>query len=179
MLLYFHRQSSIATRASVRVQSCSRLRHSSRKRALKLSTYLPQRREESLPVLESIEALLQKEAERYPAKSALAEAIYYARNQWGKLSAYVDHGQARIDNKLTEQAIRPCKLGAENWLFVGSPEAGKTSAVIYTILESYRRRGIEPMAYLGDVLRRLPSMTNLEAESLAPKDWKNTQVKTC
>ena len=71
------------------------------------------------------------------------------------------------------------QAGAENWLFVGSPEAGKTSAVIYTILESYRRRGIEPMAYLGDVLRRLPSMTNLEAESLAPKDWKNTQVKTC
>jgi len=136
-----------------------------------------QRREESLPVLERIEALLHKEAERYPANSALAGAISYGRNQWGKLAAYVDHGRARIDNNLTEQAIRPCKLGAKNWLFVGSPEAGKASAVIYTILESCRRRGIEPMTYLSDVLRRLPSMTNLEAESLAPKNWKLTQVK--
>lgn len=125
-----------------------------------------------------MKALLDKEAERYPAKSALADAVSYCRNQWDKLTAYLDHGQVRIDNNLTEQAIRPCKLGAKNWLFVGSPNAGKTSAVIYTILESCRRRGIEPMAYLADVLRRLPSMTNFEAEELAPKNWKKTKVKT-
>ena len=136
------------------------------------------RREKSLPVLLELEKLLEAEAGRYLAKSGMADAVGYARKQWGKLVAYVGHGQVRIDNNLTEQAIRPCKLGAKNWLFVGSPAAGKTSAVIYTILESCRRRGIEPMAYLSDVLRRLPSMTNLEAESLAPKNWKATQVKT-
>ena len=61
---------------------------------------------------------------------------------------------------------------------MGSPNAGKTNAGIYTILKSCRRRGIEPMTYLSDVLRRLPSMTNLEVESLAPKNWKKSQVKT-
>jgi transposase len=137
-----------------------------------------ERKGKSLPVLRKLEKLLEDEADRYLAKSGMADAVRYARNQWAKLVAYVDHGQARIDNNLTEQAIRPCKLGAKNWLFVGSPEAGKTSAVIYTILESCRRRGIEPMAYLSDVLRRLPSMTNLEAEILTPKNWNQSQVKT-
>lgn len=136
------------------------------------------RQEKSLPVLLELKKLLDSDAERYLAKSGMADAVGYARNQWGKLIAYVDHGQTRIDNNLTEQAIRPCKLGAKNWLFVGSPAAGKTSAVIYTILESCRRRGIEPMTYLADVLRRLPSMTNLEAENLAPKNWKQAEVKT-
>lgn len=136
------------------------------------------RQEKSKPVLLELEKLLESEADRYLAKSGMAEAVGYARNQWGKLVAYVEHGQTRIDNNLTEQAIRPCKLGAKNWLFVGSPSAGKTSAVIYTILESCRRRGIEPMAYLSDVLKHLPSMTNLEAENLAPKNWKAAQVKT-
>ncbi|MEM9159871.1 MAG: IS66 family transposase [Verrucomicrobiota bacterium] len=136
------------------------------------------RKAKSLPVLEKIEDLLESECDRYPSKSGLAEAIGYSRNQWSKLTAYVDHSQARIDNNLTEQAIRPCKLGAKNWLFVGSPDAGKSSAVIYTILESCRRRGIEPMAYLSEALRRLPSMTNFEAEALAPKNWKNRKVNT-
>ncbi len=136
------------------------------------------RREKAKPVLLELEKLLDSEAERYLAKSGMADAVGYARNQWGKLIAYLDHGQTLIDNNLTEQAIRPCKLGAKNWLFVGSPSAGKTSAVIYTILESCRRRGIEPMAYLSDALRRLPSMTNLEAEKQAPKNWKAAQVKT-
>ena len=80
-------------------------------------------------------------------------------------------GEVRIDHNLAEQSIRPCKLGAKNWLFIGSPDTGKTSATIYTILESCRLRGIEPMSYLTDVLNRLPSMTNLPADALTPKSW--------
>ncbi|MCH6259482.1 IS66 family transposase, partial [Puniceicoccaceae bacterium K14] len=75
------------------------------------------RRERSLPVLESLKKLLEAERDYYLAKSAMSSAVHYALNQWGKLIAFVDHGQARIDNNLTEQSIRPCKLGAKNWLF--------------------------------------------------------------
>jgi hypothetical protein len=98
--------------------------------------------------------------------------------QWSKLVTYVDHGQARIDNNLVDQATRFCKLGAKNWLFEGSPKAGKTSAVIYSILQRCRRRSIEPMTYLTDVLKRLPSTTNIEAENLTSKNWRRSQVKT-
>lgn len=133
-----------------------------------------QRQQKSQPVLERIARLLEAEASRYPAGSGLAEAVAYARGQWSKLAAYVSHGQTRIDNNLTEQSIRPSKLGAKNWLFVGSPSAGDKCAMIYTILESCKRRGVEPMAYLSDLLKRLPAATNFEAEALTPANWKQS-----
>ena len=104
----------------------------------------------------------------------MAEAIAYTRSQLTKLTVYVKHGRARIDNNLTEQAIRPTKLGARNWLFIGHPDAGKRAAIIYTILECCRRHKVEPPAYLNDVLRRLPGMTNHEVAkaNLSPRDWK-------
>ena len=105
------------------------------------------------------------------ADTSLAEAINYTLSQWGKLTAYLEHPQTRIDNNLTEQSIRPCKLGAKNWLFIGHPGAGHRSAVIYTLIESCRRHGIEPQAYLCDVLKKLPSMTNHQAANLTPDKW--------
>ncbi|MCH6255908.1 transposase, partial [Puniceicoccaceae bacterium K14] len=125
-----------------------------------------------------IKELYQIERDAYLAKSTMSSAVHYALNQWEKLIAFVDHGQARIDNNLTEQSIRPCKLGAKNWLFVGDPKAGNRSAIIYTLLECCRRHGVEPMAYLSDVLRKLPKITNFEAERLTPKNWKQAKVNT-
>lgn len=131
------------------------------------------RRAKSAPVLARIKAALDQDVDRHLAKSAMAQAVGYTRNQWDKLNTYVDHGQTRIDNNLTEQAIRPTKLGAKNWLFIGHPEAGKRSAMIYTILECCRRHRVEPLAYLNDVLRRLPGMTNHQAQAarLTPSEW--------
>jgi len=121
---------------------------------------------------------LQEDASEHLPKTAMAEAIGYTLGQWPKLTAYVEHGQARIDNNLTEQAIRPTKLGAKNWLFIGHPDAGHRAAIIYTLLECCRRHQVEPLAYLNDVLRRLPGMTNHEVENakLTPREWKPTAV---
>ncbi|MDA1069306.1 MAG: transposase domain-containing protein [Verrucomicrobia bacterium] len=84
----------------------------------------------------------------------------------------LDHPQTRIDNNLTEQSIRPCKLGAKNWLFIGHPRVGHRSAVIYTLIESCKRHAIEPQAYFTDILTRLPSMTNPRPANLTPDKWK-------
>ena len=139
------------------------------------------RKKRSGPVLDQIKQSLEHDRDEHLPKSAMATAIGYAQSQWPKLTAYVRHGQTRIDNNLTEQAIRPTKLGAKNWLFIGHPDAGHRAAIIYTILESCRRHQVEPLAYLDDVLRRLPGMTNHEvAEAkMAPRDWaKSHPVKT-
>jgi transposase len=132
------------------------------------------RREKSVPILAAIKAQLDHDRERLSAHSLLGEAVHYTLGQWSKLTVFVDHAQVRIDNNLTEQAIRPAKLGAKNWLFIGHPDAGHRSAVIYTLLESCRRHGVEPMAYLTDVLTRLPRMSSTEARhlDLTPGNWK-------
>jgi len=132
------------------------------------------RREQSLPVLAQIKAQLEADHAGIRGKSLLGDAVSYTLNQWHKLTAYIDHGAVRIDNNLTEQSIRPTKLGAKNWLFIGHPDAGHRSAVIYTLLETCKRHGVEPLAYLTDVLTRLPNMTSTEAlkVDLTPANWK-------
>jgi hypothetical protein len=105
----------------------------------------------------------------------IGEACRYLINQWELLVRYLDHGVAEIDNNLTENAIRPSAIGKKNWLFIGSPEAGETCAIIYTIIETCRRHNIEPAAYLRDVLQRIPATTNQEIHKLVPKLWKQQQ----
>jgi transposase len=76
-----------------------------------------------------------------------------------------------ICNNLVENAIRPTKLGAKNWLFLGNEESGQKCAILYTIVENCRRLGINPKEYLTDVLTRLPGMLAKDAITLTPANW--------
>jgi len=60
----------------------------------------------------------------------------------------------------------------KRWLFIGHPDAGWRSVVIYTIIQSCRRREINPQEYLTDMLRRLPAIKNHEVKELRPGRWK-------
>ena len=75
-------------------------------------------------------------------------------------------------HNLVENDVRPSAVGRRRWLFIGHPDAGWRSAVIYTIIQSCRRRGINPQDYLIDVLERLPTMKNNEVHQLLPSRWK-------
>ena len=97
-----------------------------------------------------------KSSGRYLPQSLLGQAIEYTLSQWHTLEVYLDDGRVEIDNNLVENAIRPTAIGKKNWLFVGDAGAGERSAIIYTVIESCRRRGLDPYAYLREVLTRLP-----------------------
>lgn len=104
-------------------------------------------------------------------KSKLGKAIHYALRQWPQLELYLTDGRVEICNNLVENAIRPTKLGAKNWLFLGNGESGRKCAILYTIVENCRRLGINTREYLEDVLTRLPAMKASEAASLTPARW--------
>jgi len=65
----------------------------------------------------------------------------------------------------------------KNWLFIGEAEAGERSAILYTLVESCRRRGIDPYAYLRDVLSRLPNMTNWQVPDVTPAAWAKARTE--
>jgi transposase len=110
---------------------------------------------------------------RHRPKSGLGIAAAYLLSQWTALALHVEHGQTRLDNNLVENAVRPTAIGKKNWLFVGHPDAGQRSAILYSIIVSCLRHGVEPLAYLRDVLTRLPSMTNQDdLGPLLPSRWK-------
>ena len=125
----------------------------------------------SRPVVERLHRALIRHKTRHLPKSLLGQAIDYALAQWHTLGVYLDDGRVDIDNNRVENAIRPTALGKKNWLFVGEAGAGQRGAVLYTIVESCRRRGLDPYAYLKDVLTRLPAMTNHQVSDILPANW--------
>ncbi|KAF0093275.1 MAG: Transposase IS66 [Puniceicoccaceae bacterium 5H] len=98
--------------------------------------------------------------QRARPKSRLGEACGYLLGQWSPLVTHCLTGQSRLDNNLIENAIRPSALGKKNWLFIGAPDAGQRSAILYSIVVSCQRHHKDPHLYLRDVLTRLPTMTN-------------------
>jgi len=110
--------------------------------------------------------------ERVLPKSGLGKACDYLLGHWTPLSAHLDHGETRLDNNLVENAIRPSAIGKKNWLFIGHPDAGQRSAIIYSIVVSCQRHGKDPHAYMKDVLSRLPKMsTKDDLTPLLPINW--------
>ena len=104
--------------------------------------------------------------------STLGKAINYFLNEYTPMVGYLCDGRFEIDNNLVENDVRPSAVGRKRWLFIGHPEAGWRSAVIYTIIQSCRRHGLNTQEYLTDILRRLPSMTTSQVKDLLPSRWK-------
>jgi transposase len=131
------------------------------------------RAHQSRPIVERIGRALTrfKTLGRFLPKSRMGQAIDYALGQWSALQIYLGDGRVEIDNNLVENAIRPTAIGKKNWLFIGDADAGQRGAIIYTIIESCRRRGLDPYTYLREVLTRLPRMTNHQIPEVTPQAW--------
>jgi transposase len=114
------------------------------------------RASQSAPILRRLHRMLTSIRSRTLPAGALGQAVNYALNHWEKLVGYLKDGRLEIDNNASERAVRPTKLGMRNWLFIGAAEAGWAAAVIYTLVENCKRHGLDPYAYLKDVLTRLP-----------------------
>ena len=118
-----------------------------------------------------------KTRRRFLPRSLMGKALDYALNQWPSLRLFREDGRLEIDNHLIENAIRPTAIGKKNWLFIGEAQAGQRSAIVYTIIECCRRRGLDPFAYLRDVFTRLPSMTHWQVKDLTPEAWAKAQQR--
>jgi transposase len=105
-------------------------------------------------------------------KSAMGDAIGYTLRQWETLIVYVKDGRLEIDNTAIERAIRGTALGRRNFLFVGSEQGGHDAALYYSLIESCRGAGVEPMEYLTDVIGRIGDVPESEVAELLPARWK-------
>src|SRR5699024_12562888 len=92
-----------------------------------------------------------------PDGSGTAKALDYSLKRWTALTRYLEDGRVPIDNNHIEQQIRPLALGRKNWLFAGSLRAGQRAAAVKTLIQSAKVNGQAPLAYLGDLLARLPT----------------------
>ena len=107
-----------------------------------------------------------------PPKTRLGQALGYLLGQKPSLARCLSESRARIENNLVEQAIRPLKLGAKNWLQIGHPKAGPRLANLFTVVENCRLAGVDPEAYLIDMIARLPDHPMKRIAELLPHAWR-------
>lgn len=132
------------------------------------------RRERVKPQMEQLKAHLDTLAPLYLEKGAMKTAIGYALNNWHKFTAFLDHAEMPIDNNPMEQTIRPFTLGRKNWLFSGSPRGADASAFIYSLIESAKANGLEPVRYLNELFERYPHAKHDDQRRLLlPWNFKN------
>jgi transposase len=104
-------------------------------------------------------------------QSALAKAVHYALARWPELTRFAEpgHGHMLIDSNAVENCIRPSAVGKKNFLFVGHPDAGWRSAVLYSILGTCKLQGVNQWRYLTWALPRLAAATNHTAGEFTPQ----------
>ncbi len=130
------------------------------------------RQTEAVPILERLREELDRLSSKLLPKSALAQAVTYASNQWQALCRYTEDGRLTIDNNMSERRVRDQAIGRKNWMFLGSVEAGPRAAVLCTILAGAKRHRLEPWAYLHDVILQLAVDASPEfLAGLLPDRW--------
>ena len=123
------------------------------------------------PKIDELAAWLDAQLQKISGKSDLAKAIRYGRWRWVALSCYLDDGRLEISNNAAENAIRPVALGRKNWLFAGSDSGGDRAALFYTLIRTCKLNGVEPEAWLRDVLTRVGAHPINRLAELLPWNW--------
>ncbi len=133
-----------------------------------------QRQARAGPLLQEMHAWLSQLLGRVSAKSALAQAIGYSLTRWRALTRYCDDGRIEMDNNAAERALRGVALGRGNYLFMGSDTGGERAAAIYSLVQTAKLNGLDPEAYLREVLSRIAEHPINRIEELLP--WNLTAI---
>ena len=129
------------------------------------------RQELSRPKLDALHSWAEKQLTRISAKGDLAKAFRYALGRWHAFSLFIDDGRVAIDNNAAERAVRPICLGKKNWLFAGSETGAETLARAMTLIESAKMNGLDPQAYITDLLNRIHDHKINRIDELLPWNW--------
>jgi transposase len=137
------------------------------------------RQRHAQPILDELFSLARDyAAEQLLLKTPMPKAVNYLLRHQGALRECFCHAPSRIDNNLAENALRPLKLGAKNWLFIGHPDAGPRAAIMFSLVENCKLAKANPEAYFADVLARIDDHPNSRIDELLPQNWINLQHQT-
>jgi transposase len=133
-----------------------------------------ERQQRSRPLVDALQGWLREQLDRLSGRSKLAQAIRYTFNHWEGLIRFLDDGRLELDTNIVERAMRPIALGRKNALFAGADSGGRHWSIVATLIQTAKLNGVEPLAWLADVLKRMVSgqTKRHELDKLLPWNWK-------
>lgn len=132
---------------------------------------LAARQKHSAPKVEAFFAWSESQLSRIPGKGDLAKAFRYGLSRQDAFSLFLSDGRVGIDNNPAERALRPIGVGRRNWLFAGADTGAETLARAMTIVETAKMNGLDPQAYLADILARIHDHKINRLDDLLPWNW--------
>src|SRR5215831_7933641 len=132
------------------------------------------RQREAVPLLAELKSFFDKALSEVSGKSNLAKAIRYALARWTAMTRYTTDGRLEMTNNAVERAIRPLAMTRKNYLFAGSDSGGIRAAAMYTLIETAKMNGLDPEAYLRDVIGRIADHPINRIAELLPWNWRPT-----
>ena len=134
------------------------------------------RKERVKPLVGELEKWMRAERARLSRHAELAKAIDYMLKRWPAFTRFLDDGRICLSNNAAERALRGIALGRRAWLFAGSDRGGERAAAIYTLITTAKLNGLDPQAWLADVLRRIADHPASQLHELLPWYWKDRQT---
>lgn len=166
-----------AARALELILEVYRVEHHAREEGIvRTVEHLNLRQTRSLEAMDRLERWLKAEKPKHPPKSPIGRAIAYSQNQWTALTRFLDDVRLPVDNNRSEAALRVIALGRKNFLFLGHEQAGRNAVVLYTLIACCDAAGVNPLAYLTDVLLRVQTHPASRIDELLPAAWGNAHA---
>ena len=135
------------------------------------------REEHSRPVVLALRQWLDDTLALVTPQSALGKALGYLHRQWSRLIVFLEHGEVQMTNNAAENAIRPFAVGRKNWLFSDTQAGARSSANLYSLIQTAKANGLEPYVYLRHAFDGLPNATTVaDFEALLPWNIDRAQM---
>ena len=129
------------------------------------------RQEISQPLVAELEAWMRHERAKLSRHDDVAKAIDYMFKRWASFTRFLEDGRVCITNNAAERGLRGIALGRKSWLFAGSDRGGQRAAMMYSLIVSAKMNGVDPQAWLADVLRRIADHPASRLHELLPWRW--------
>lgn len=129
------------------------------------------RQEHIVPLVADLEVWMRAERATLSRHADPAKAIDYMLKRWGAFTRFLGDGRICLTNNAAERALRGVALGRKAWLFAGSERGGERAALAYTLIQTAKLNGLDPCAWLADVLARIADHPINRLDALLPWNW--------